>query len=312
MAMTAELSINPLPGTIAELLTNGKRTRIATSPVSHAAIHDWCDAIGIANPRYTGQEGNVYDLLVAPPPMLQSWAGQRLGSVRSAAHPAAIHCDVRKAFREAGFPSVVATNYEQTYIADLHPGDVVEEESWIEEVSSKKLTRLGMGHFAKIGFTFRKRDTQELVGRQLATTFYYLPSDEDLSAGTSGTAIEDLDRPLTLNVTPTLVIAGALASNDYEKVHHDLQSAQADGLRDIILSIVTSAGMVMRYLVDDLMPDHRLVSLRLRLGVPGFPGDTLRLSSRLMEKTADGVSLQVRGNLERGVHIEANASLVPI
>ena len=83
-------------------------------------------------------------------------------------------------------------------------------------------------------------------------------------------------------------MAASLASNDHEPVHHDHEIARAQGLDDIIASIVTTAGLVLRY-TGLTAGDAPCRSLSLRLARPAFPGDvlTFRAKSRSRQRAAD-------------------------
>ncbi len=52
---------------------------------------------------------------------------------------------------------------------------------------------------------------------------------------------------LVIDVTPTFVIASALATRDFQDVHHDRDRAVARGARDIFVNILTTTGLVQRY-----------------------------------------------------------------
>ena len=47
-----------------------------------------------------------------------------------------------------------------------------------------------------------------------------------------------------------LVVGGALASRDYMPVHHDKAAAQAQGMQDVFMNILTTNGLVGRYVTD--------------------------------------------------------------
>lgn len=289
--------------------TSRARARVAASPISLSAIRNWSNAIGLRDPRYGGTGRDPAARPIAPPPMLQTWAGQGLAQIADQGSRA-LHHDVRHAFREAGFTSVVATNYAQNYLADLNVDDVVEETSWVEDVSPLKATRLGQGHFVRIAFEFRNRKTGARVGFLTATTFYFRPlSSVEPARDVGGSAPHELpgNHPVEFDLTPTLIVAGALASNDFEPVHHDLDAARADGLCNIIASIVTSTGLVARYLLDHTHPGHCLEALEVRLGTPAYPGDRLRLVSQSLEQDADVETLRVLGTTAGGVHLDARA-----
>ena len=50
-----------------------------------------------------------------------------------------------------------------------------------------------------------------------------------------------------IDVTPTFVIASALATRDFQDVHHDRDRAVARGAKDIFVNILTTTGLVQRY-----------------------------------------------------------------
>lgn len=104
---------------------------------------------------------------------------------------------------------------------------------------------------------------------------------------------------LEIAVTRTLIVAGALATRDYEDVHHDPARAVERGTPDIFMSINTTNGFVVRYVTDWAGPDARVLGLRTRLGAPAFPGDTVTFTGSY---SGDG-TVAVRGTTARGVHV---------
>ncbi len=60
---------------------------------------------------------------------------------------------------------------------------------------------------------------------------------------------EDL-APLVLPITRTLIVSAALASRDYQDVHHDPVMARERGSKDIFMNILTTNGLVGRYVTD--------------------------------------------------------------
>ncbi|MFB6822517.1 MaoC family dehydratase [Streptomyces virginiae] len=84
--------------------------------------------------------------------------------------------------------------------------------------------------------------------------------------------------PLEIPVTRTLIVAGAIASRDYQDVHHDAALAQEKGSPDIFMNILTTNGLVGRYVTDHLGPRTVLRKVAIRLGAPNYPGDTMTLT----------------------------------
>ena len=90
---------------------------------------------------------------------------------------------------------------------------------------------------------------------------------------------------LAIEVTPTLVVATAIATRDFYPVHHDHEFAVRSGSKDIFLNILTTTGLVQRYVTDwagpggdragSLHPARRAV-LRRRHADVLRPGDAPR------------------------------------
>jgi acyl dehydratase len=119
---------------------------------------------------------------------------------------------------------------------------------------------------------------------------------------------------LVLQVTPTMVVATAIATRDFQDVHHDRDKAVARGGKDIFLNILTTTGLVQRYVTDWAGPGALVRKVAIRLGVPCYAGDTLTLSGRVTD--GDGaddpreVTVQVTGRCGLGDHVTGTVRLV--
>ena len=116
-----------------------------------------------------------------------------------------------------------------------------------------------------------------------------------------------------LQITPTLVVSTAIATRDFQDVHHDRDLAQGHGSKDIFLNILTTTGLVQRYVGEwareALGPDFRITSCGLRLGAPAYPYDTLAFSGTVTDE-ADGVlSIDVVGVVSLGNHVNATVKV---
>jgi acyl dehydratase len=113
--------------------------------------------------------------------------------------------------------------------------------------------------------------------------------------------------PLSVAVTPSVIVAGALASGDFEVVHHDVQAARARGTPEVFMNILTTNGYVQRFVNDWAAPAGRIRSVQLRLGVPNFAGDTLKLTGVVRAKDAAAriVEVAVIGANRLGEHVAA-------
>jgi len=66
--------------------------------------------------------------------------------------------------------------------------------------------------------------------------------------------------PLTIDATPTFIVSTALATRDFQDVHHDRDLAQAKGSKDIFVNILTDTGLVERFVTDWAGPSARIGS----------------------------------------------------
>jgi hypothetical protein len=122
---------------------------------------------------------------------------------------------------------------------------------------------------------------------------------------------------LVVPITRTLIVAGAMASRDYQDVHHDISLAQARGSNDIFMNILTTNGLVGRYVTDWSGPRSRLSEVNIRLGAPNYPGSFMTLTGSVTEKgpvADDGssgvVTVSIRGANELGDHASGNVLVI--
>jgi len=110
---------------------------------------------------------------------------------------------------------------------------------------------------------------------------------------------------LPIDLTVSLVVAGAVASQDYTPVHHDRAAAQAAGMQDVFMNILTTNGLVSRFVTDWAGIDARVKNVNIKLGTPNLPGDTMTLRGSVSEKDgADGsVVIEVTGKNAWGNHV---------
>src|SRR3954470_21845308 len=101
--------------------------------------------------------------------------------------------------------------------------------------------------------------------------------------------------PLELDITPTFVVSTAIATRDFQDVHHDRDKAIARGSKDIFLNILTDTGLVQRFVTDWAGPQPRVRSIAIRLGVPCYAYDTLRFSGEVLEPDGELTTIRVVG-----------------
>ncbi len=152
------------------------------------------------------------------------------------------------------------------------------------------------------------------VGRRGARTMSPVRADtlrfEEISVG-------DALPELAIALTRTLIVATAIASRDYQDVHHDPGLAVERGSPDIFMNILTTNGFVGRFVTDWAGPGARIESVSIRLGAPNYPGDTMTLTgavtaTEVPPQRQDGrgvVEVTVRGANSRGDHVTGTVRL---
>ncbi|MGH3577018.1 MAG: MaoC family dehydratase [Mycobacterium sp.] len=114
---------------------------------------------------------------------------------------------------------------------------------------------------------------------------------------------------LSLYGDPTFIVSTAIATRDYQDVHHDRDKAQAKGSKDIFVNILTDTGLVQRYITDWAGPTATVKSIGLRLGVPWYAYDTVTFKGEVVAVEDGLVTLKIVGSNSLGDHVIANATL---
>ncbi|MFF7726311.1 bifunctional MaoC family dehydratase N-terminal/OB-fold nucleic acid binding domain-containing protein [Streptomyces sp. NPDC008001] len=171
----------------------------AADPVNLPMIRHWCEAMGDANPAYTGDDA------IAPPTMLQAWTMTGLGfpdspapatrtpAARTPATRTPTHDQLFALLDGAGYSAVVATDCEQEYLRPLRPGDELIFDTVIETVSPRKDTKLGTGYF--ITTAMQVRAAGELVGTHRFRILKYAPTKHARPEGTPAAVPTPSTRP---------------------------------------------------------------------------------------------------------------------
>lgn len=107
---------------------------------------------------------------------------------------------------------------------------------------------------------------------------------------------------LSIETTATFVVSTALATRDFQDVHHDRDAAVARGSKDIFLNILTTTGLVQRFVTDWAGPEALVRNVSIRLGVPCYAGDTLVFSGNAHPDGKDTV-VDVVGRCSLGDHV---------
>jgi acyl dehydratase len=119
---------------------------------------------------------------------------------------------------------------------------------------------------------------------------------------------------LVIEVTASVIVAGAIATRDFMPVHHDRDYANAQGAPDIFMNILSDTAYCSRFLTDWAGPEAMVKKLAIRLGVPVFPGSVLTYTGTVTatSRTAEGeglVEVELRATNSLGDHVSGTAVL---
>jgi acyl dehydratase len=308
---------------------SGSGPAIAPDPVNVPMIRHWVDAFDDRNPIYLDDDAAIaagFDGLVAPPAMLQTWtmARPRIEGIRErGGSPEDVDPNSPLArLAAAGYTATLATNSELEFVRYLRPGDRLTAIGTLDDVSELKATGVGVGYFITMVNTYSVGD--EVVGRQRWRIFKFDPTrtaaDLPPRAPSTTAAPPVVEKtpgpelpPFDLDVTPTVVVAGAIASRDFMPVHHDRDYARAQGAPDLFMNILTTTGYVTRYVTDWAGPRAVVRRLAIRLGGPAIPGLVLHFSGAVTDRRdADGpteLEVTLRAANDLGDHATGTVEL---
>ncbi len=230
-----------------------------------------------------------------------------MGQRRAGATVPTVRDEMNTLLESRGFASPVVTDTSYTFERYLRPGEWPRFSSWIiDDVVGPKTTKVGVGFFVSLRLEVYVGDERVATIKQR-----YLrakPNPVDSSATTPRPALQvpaDVSpevaayRPvsvphtprfadihegeqlpgLVVKVSPTLIIAGALASQDYQDVHHDFLYIPHRGHPTVFMNMMAVSGLVGRFVTDWSGPNCIVRGHTLRLGRPNYAGDVLRLAA---------------------------------
>ena len=233
------------------------------------------------------------------------WAGtaagelriQRCASCGALRHPPGPMCLACGAPGDGGYVVAAGTGEVFSYVVHHHP-----------PVPGKRLplvvalVQLPEG-VRMVGEMPGARPDQVGIGLPVRATFVRI--DDDLNPFTlpAWRPAEGTLPDRVIDVTPTFVIASALATRDFQDVHHDRDRAVGRGAKDIFLNILTTTGLVQRYVCDWAGPDAAVRAISIRLGVPCHAGDTLTITGQVTASEGTGQVVSVTGSCRLGDHV---------
>jgi acyl dehydratase len=312
--------------------------------VNEAMIGMWTDALLDDNPVYfdaaaaraTGRPG-----VIAPPAMVQAWIMPRLSKLALSAtdvpgfapwfnKPGAKPSgegphEVFAILAERGYVNSLAVQSRQTYHREMQPEDHVHCVSGVDSVSPLKRTAMGAGHFVTMRLDYRDQEGREVATQLWTFLRFKTPTEAETKARpgkpqaarpeppakTPGACLTgapqagQVTEPTVIPITPSFVIATALATHDFYAIHHDVDWARSIGQPDIFTNILTTTGLVGGVMTRWGGPAVRLRSTDLRLFTPNYPGDELALQGRVTAVDGEQVTMAISGRNRIGTHVEA-------
>ena len=117
---------------------------------------------------------------------------------------------------------------------------------------------------------------------------------------------------LAIPITTTLIASAAIATRDYFPGHHDMEAAQQLGSPHVFMNILTTSGLAQRFVEDWAGPAVRFKDLKIKLGAPNYPGDTMTFSGEVVRTDAASrtVDVALKGKNSMGSHVTGSATLV--
>jgi len=235
------------------------------------------------------------------------WAGTAVGELRiqrcpacgALRHPPGPMCPACGAPGDGGYVVAAGTGEVFSYVVHHHP-----------PVPGKKLPMVvalvqlpeGVRMVGEMPSVYPGRVS---IGLPVQVAFTRV--DDDLVLPTWRPA-EGLLPDRVIDVTPTFVVSSALATRDFYNVHHDRDFAVKAGSKDIFINILTTTGLVQRY-VSAWAPDAVVRAVSIRLGVPCYAGDTLTMDGQVLEDNGDEQVIAVTGRCSLGNHVTATVRI---
>lgn len=312
---------------------------LSHNPVSATQIWQWCTAMGDNNPAYHAGEHQV-----APAAMMQMWTMRDCDDKYAAGSTEAPPYQVFDDMASMGYPANVAVSYDIRFHHHLCVGDRVKHYTTIANISEKKTTKLGSGYFVTERVEYYTLN-ESLFADALITYFQYTPAVNTaeptapaLASNTQQATAEEISADghsdwhpdftdvdvarltpgfrlpaLRIPITHKLIVAGAIATQDYIPVHHNLPAARAAGMPDIFMNILTTSGLSARYLSDWAGRGSCLKSLKFNLMAPNMPGDVMVMEGKVQDRILNVVDAQVivafTGKNSLGLHVSGTATM---
>jgi uncharacterized OB-fold protein/acyl dehydratase len=267
-------------------------------------------ARGHPGPRWPGTHRDVMRPPVSPDTEF-FWAGARQGELRiqrcggcgALRHPPGPACPRCGSIGKAEYQVAAGTGTVYSYVVHHHPPVPGKELPIVVAVVELTEGVRMLGELTRI-------DPGEVsIGMPVRVSFDRIADDLVLPGWRPD--VPGAMPELRIHVTPTVVVATALATRDFYPAHHDRDLAVQRGSKDIFLNILTTTGLVQRYVTDWAGPDAIVRSVSIRLGVPCYAYDTLTFAGTPAEAPDGERLVAVTGRCSLGDHVTGTVLLAP-
>jgi acyl dehydratase len=241
--------------------------------------------------------------------------------------------------KAAGYTSVAGTGGELRIKRYPRVGDRLSfSTSKILSIAGPKNTAAGEGYFTNCVYNV-KRQNDEIIAEVYSSQLDFAPSAKGAAPltkkVTAGAASGPSLRPsigsvvpltikdvsvgqempsLVVEVTSSLIIAGALFSGDTMDVHHDRDASIRHGFKDYFMNTMTTQSLVSRFVNDWAGPEAVIERFGWRLSAAAHINDDLYLTGKVTEIEPDGergrVMVVVAANNSLGTHATCSLRLL--
>lgn len=144
----------------------------------------------------------------------------------------------------------------------------------------------------------------------MSSTATTLPLAQNQNPTRQGSiSVGDTLPELRIPITATLIVTGAIATRDFQKVHHDKDVAVAAGTPNVFMNILTTNALVNRYVGEWAGPAARVGRINIRLGATNFPGDEMVFTGSVQSVDGANVTVKVIGTNSLGPHVTGTIDL---
>jgi uncharacterized protein len=244
------------------------------------------------------------------------WAGTRLGELRiqrcarcgALRHPPGPSCLTCASTDKPEYQVATGTGTVYSYVVHHHPPVPGKKPPFVVA-----LVELAEGVRMLGELTGIDPDHVE-IGLPVRVRFDRIDDELTMPTWRPGSARDGLNPPgvlaeLAIEVTPTVVVATALATRDFYPAHHDRDIAVQRGNSDIFLNILATTGLVQRYVTDWAGPEAIVRAISIRLGAPCYAYDTLTFAGTTAGDPGGERVVTVTGSCSLGDHVTGTVRL---